>query len=56
MPLKKATSKSKKAIQKAVSQNISELAHNGTKQRSQKQIIAIAYNAARGGKPKKKRK
>lgn len=53
MPLKKATSKSKKAINKAVSYNIDELFHHGKKQRSHQQIVAIAESAARGKKKKK---
>lgn len=50
MPLKTAGSKSKSAINKAVSYNIHELSHNGKKKRSRAQIIAISENAARGGK------
>lgn len=50
MPLKKASSNSSKAINKAVSANIHELYHNGKKKRSMKQIIAISESAARGGK------
>lgn len=46
MPLKKASGKGKKAIQKAVSANIKELSHSG-KKRSQAQKIAIAYSAAK---------
>lgn len=52
MPLKKSSGKSKKAIQKAVSYNISELTKaNKTKspseKRSRAQIAAIAYSAAK---------
>jgi len=47
MPLKKAKSASNKAVSKAVSANIHELAHHGTKPRSQKQIVAIAISAAK---------
>lgn len=54
MPLKKATSKSKKAINKAVSENIHELYHHGTKPRTMKQIIAISEAAARKTGKKKK--
>lgn len=54
MPLKKATGKSKKSFQKAVSSNMSELTHHGSISRSQKQKIAIALSAARGNKKKKK--
>ncbi len=50
MPLKKATCKTKKCIEKAVSYNIHELAHNGIRKRSNKQIVAIAFSAARRGK------
>lgn len=50
MPLKTAKSKSKKSIQKAVSSNIKELVHNGKQPRSKKQIVAIAYSAARKNK------
>ena len=49
MPLKKAKGKSKEAFQKAVSANIRELKASKTK-RPQKQIIAAALTAARGGK------
>jgi hypothetical protein len=45
MPLKKPTSRSKKAIQKAVSANIRELKKSETK-RPMKQIIAISLRAA----------
>lgn len=54
MPLKKATSKSKKAINKAVSANIHELYHHGKKKRTMAQIIAISESAARNRKGKKK--
>jgi len=47
MPLKSAKGKNKKAVQKAISSNIHELAHKGTKPRSQKQIVAIAISAAK---------
>lgn len=56
MPLPKAKGKSKKAINKQVGRNISELVHNGTKDRPMKQIIAIAEKTARGKKGKKKSK
>ena len=56
MPLKKASSSSKKSINKAVSENIHELSHHGTRKRSRQQIIAIAESAARGRSGKKKRK
>ena len=46
----------KRGGQKAVSSNIKELKTNGTKKRSQKQIVAIALNAARGGKKKSKKR
>jgi hypothetical protein len=55
MPLQKARGKSKKAMQAAVSANMHELTYNGRKTRTQKQKIAIALNAARGEKPKKKK-
>ena len=42
--------------QKAVSSNISELTHHGSKKRSRNQIIAIALSAARGGKSRSKPK
>jgi hypothetical protein len=45
MPLIKANKKIN--IQKAISKNISELTHKGTKKRSHKQIIAIAIRAAK---------
>jgi hypothetical protein len=52
MPLKQAKGKSKKAMSKAVSSNISELTTANKskpkgKKRSAKQIAAIAYSAAR---------
>jgi hypothetical protein len=47
MPLKKAMSAKKESVQKAISSNIHELAHHGTKPRSQKQIVAIAISAAK---------
>ena len=47
MPLKKAMSASKKAVQSAISSNISELTHHGSKPRSRKQIIAISISAAK---------
>jgi hypothetical protein len=58
MPLRKASSKSKKSVQKAVSYNIAELTRaNKTKpageKRSRAQIAAIGFNAARGGKKRK---
>lgn len=46
MPLKKGGAK-------AVSANIRELKAHGTKPRSQKQIVAIAINAAKGNKKKR---
>ena len=45
MPLKKPTSRSKKAVQSAVSANIRELKQSKTK-RPMKQIIAIALQSA----------
>jgi hypothetical protein len=50
MPLFRATSKSKKAVNNAVSKNIHELYHKGKKKRSMKQIIAISETYARGRK------
>ncbi len=47
MPLKKASCGTKKCVNTAVSKNIHELKHNGTRPRSQKQIVAIAINAAK---------
>jgi len=52
MTLKKASGKGKGAIQKAVSANIQELTRANRekpsdKKRSEKQIAAIAYSAAR---------
>lgn len=47
MPLKSTKGKSKKAIQKAISANIHELTHEGTKPRTQKQIVAISISAAK---------
>lgn len=47
MPLKTPKSKSKQAVQKAISQNISELTHKGSRPRSRKQIVAIAIAAAK---------
>jgi len=52
MPLKKARGTSKKAMNKAVSANIQELTRANrekpaNKKRSEKQIAAIAYSAAR---------
>jgi len=52
MPLKKAKGKGEKAVQKAVSANIQELTRANRekptgKKRSEKQIAAIAYSAAR---------
>lgn len=55
MPLKKASSKSKKSINKSVAANIHELSHHGTKKRSRAQIIAISESAARGRSGKKKK-
>lgn len=57
MPLKKAKSKRKKDVQKAVSSNIAELTRANkskpaSKQRSRAQIAAISYSAA--GQKKKK--
>jgi hypothetical protein len=49
MPVHKAQSNSKKDLNKAVSANIHELAKD-PKERSQKQIIAIAYSEARSKK------
>jgi hypothetical protein len=45
MPLKKPTSRSKKAVQGAVSANIRELKQSKTK-RPMKQVIAIALQSA----------
>lgn len=45
MPLKKPTSRSKKAVQSAVSANIRELKQSKTK-RPMKQIVAIALQSA----------
>ena len=45
MPLKKSTSRSKKAVQSAVSANIRELKQSKTK-RPMKQVIAIALQSA----------
>lgn len=58
MPLKKASSKSKKSIQKAVSYNIAELTRANkskpaSEKRSRAQIAAIGFSAARGGKKQK---
>lgn len=50
MPLRKAACSSKKCLQKAVSANIRELTHNGTRPRSQAQKVAIAFSAARKSK------
>jgi hypothetical protein len=50
MPLQKAHGRSKKAVNKAVSANIHELTHHGTKKRSHNQVVAIAINAAKKGK------
>jgi hypothetical protein len=52
MPLKKAKGSTKKAMNKAVSANIQELTRANrekpaNKKRSEKQIAAIAYSAAR---------
>jgi hypothetical protein len=52
MPLKKAKGTAKKAMNKAVSANIQELTRANRekpagKKRSEKQIAAIAYSAAR---------
>lgn len=52
MPLKKA-GKGKKSFQRAVSENMHELKHYGTKKRSHAQQVAIALSAARGNKKKK---
>lgn len=46
MPLKYSLSKNKSAVNKAVSENIHELTHNGKKKRSHKQKVAIAIRAA----------
>ncbi len=45
--------KSKACKQKAVSQNIDELTHHGTKKRSHEQIVAIALSSVYGKKKKK---
>lgn len=55
MPLKKSRAKNGKAFNKVVSENISELTHNGKRTRTHKQIVAISLNAARGGSKKKKK-
>lgn len=47
MPLIRAKSKKKADINKAISKNISELTHNGTRKRSRQQIIAAAISAAK---------
>ncbi len=52
MPLQKARGRSKKAVNKAVSANVHELTHHGTKKRSHKQIVAIAISAAKKGNKK----
>jgi hypothetical protein len=48
MPLKESSSK------QAFKQNVSELYHHGTRKRSMRQIIAIAYAEQRKAKAKKK--
>jgi hypothetical protein len=58
MPLKKSSGSSKKAVQEAVSYNLSELKKDNQKSgkergasgrpRSRKQMLAIALSAARG--------
>lgn len=58
MPLKKASGKSKKSMQNAVSYNIAELTRaNKSKatgeKRSKAQIAAIGFSAARSGKKRK---
>lgn len=53
MPLRKAKNKSKAEVNKAVAYNIHELTHNGTKERSHDQIVAIAISQAKGKKKKK---
>lgn len=55
MPLQKAKNNSKKAINAAVSANIRELHANGTKPRSNRQIVAIAFSAAEKKSGKKKK-
>ena len=48
MPLKSyGKCKTKSCKNKVISSNIRELHNNGTKQRSDKQIVAIAFSAAR---------
>jgi len=47
MPLIRAKSKKKADINKAISANISELTHHGTRKRSRQQIIAAAISAAK---------
>jgi len=47
MPLTKAKSAKKADVNKAVSKNMHELAHKGTKKRSQKQMAAIAIAGAK---------
>jgi len=51
MPLMKAKDKTKKSLNKAVSYNIHELSGTG---RPMKQVQAIAFAEARGGKPRYK--
>ena len=47
MPLKTPKSKTKEAVRKAISENISELTHKGSRPRSRKQIVAISISAAK---------
>jgi hypothetical protein len=53
MPLKKSKSRSKKAVQKAISYNMHELKH-AAKKRPYKQRVAIALRAAGVSKKQKK--
>jgi hypothetical protein len=53
MPLRKAKSKKKEDINKAVAYNIRELTVNGTKERKHDQVVAIAIKAATGRNKKK---
>lgn len=52
MPAHVAKGKSKKSFNKAVSANMHELSKSGSKNRPQKQKVAIAMSEARGKKKK----
>ncbi len=54
MPAHRAANSSKKAFNKAVSQNMHELNKPGVRERPQAQKVAIALSEARGGSKKKK--